>query len=189
VADFRVLHDPGEHGPLRSVESLSRLHQQPGQLPGWEKSGRNIGRAAQCPIRGQRSPPVRGGFAGTVRRSLSQRCTCRDVPGKPSSRSSRHRAIPFSHPAARRAFKMAKVRIGKTGRRILQRAFRETLRLSIPAYGTPDQAHGPTGSPQRLTRIQAPPNFFIKSHVAGTVLCPRGSFSPTARVWARSSPW
>jgi hypothetical protein len=77
---------------------------------------------------------------------------------------------------------MAGVRIENTGRRILHRAFRETLRLSIPAYGTSGQTHGPAKGPQCLTRIQAPPNFFVKSHAAGTVLQPRGNFSPTARV-------
>ncbi len=47
-------------------------------------------------------------LAGAVRRSASQRCTCRCVPAKPRARSSRHSAIAFSHPAARRASKWAR---------------------------------------------------------------------------------
>jgi hypothetical protein len=42
-------------------------------------------------------------FAGTVRRSASQRCTCFGAPGKPRARSSRHSSIAFSQPAATRA--------------------------------------------------------------------------------------
>src|SRR3954467_3980918 len=70
-------------------------------------------------------------WAGAVRCSATQRCTCFAVPGKPAARNSRQRASAFSQPSASRACKWARY-----GSRMLRRSGRPsgTGKLSAAAY-------------------------------------------------------